>query len=108
MPGDPYYRTTQWQTLRRFVLSRDLHTCVVPGCGRPATIVDHKVAWRDGGSDHPSNLRSLCRDHDGQVKELPNRKRRGNGELHAFGCDAAGNPLDPDHPWNKNRNKNSS
>jgi 5-methylcytosine-specific restriction endonuclease McrA len=101
MPGDKFYRTAQWRLIRGHVLARDRWTCVVPGCGRKATIVDHIVARRDGGSNHPSNLRSLCVQHDGQVKELPSRERMNRGELRAFGCDVRGNPLDPDHPWNR-------
>jgi 5-methylcytosine-specific restriction endonuclease McrA len=101
MPNDPWYRTTEWRTLRRWILERDAHTCVVPGCGQPAVCVDHIVARKDGGSSQPANLRSLCKDHDGQIKELPDRKRRNRGELRAFGSDARGWPLDPLHPWNR-------
>jgi 5-methylcytosine-specific restriction enzyme A len=104
MPNDPYYRSKQWRERRAYVLERDRYTCVVRGCGQPATYVDHIVSRRHGGSDHPSNLRSLCQFHDGQVKEMPNGgQRRNAGELRVIGCDAKGWPLDPLHPWNQRR-----
>lgn len=31
-------------------------------CGALATEVDHRRRLADGGSDHPSNLQSLCHD----------------------------------------------
>ena len=46
-----------WQKLRAEILKRS-PACA---CGARATVVDHIVAKRDGGTDHPSNLRSLCR-----------------------------------------------
>jgi hypothetical protein len=50
--------------LADFVRCRDL-TCRAPGCDRPAVDcdVDHTVAYADGGSTHPSNLKCLCRQH---------------------------------------------
>lgn len=44
-----------WKQIRRRVLARDHHTCVM--CGAPANQVDHIVR----GQDHSlGNLRSLC------------------------------------------------
>ncbi|MGI8594027.1 MAG: HNH endonuclease [Solirubrobacteraceae bacterium] len=40
---------------------RDGHRCRV--CGELATEVDHIVRVIDGGTDHPSNCRSLCAAH---------------------------------------------
>jgi hypothetical protein len=47
-----------------FVRARD-HTCVAPGCRRPASScdLDHTVDKRLGGHSGPSNLGSLCRLH---------------------------------------------
>jgi len=53
--------TRSWRRLRAIVLARDGHRCRV--CGQPAAEVDHIIRVIDGGTDHPSNLRSLCREH---------------------------------------------
>src|SRR5215207_2766328 len=98
---DAYYRSAHWRQLREAALQRDRNTCVVPGCGQRATIVDHIKARRDRGADLLANLRSLCRDHDNQVKERPNGKRANAGKLVVRGCDAHGMPLDPYHPWHR-------
>ena len=52
--------TRSWRQLRAGVLFRDTYTCVL--CGGGASEVDHITPLAYGGSDHPSNLRSLCRD----------------------------------------------
>jgi 5-methylcytosine-specific restriction protein A len=36
-------------------------TCCEPDCDKPATVADHIIRKRDGGSDHHDNLRSMCR-----------------------------------------------
>lgn len=48
-----------WPRLRATILDRDRHTCTTPGCGAPATEVDHI----DGHNNDPANLRSLCTPH---------------------------------------------
>lgn len=52
--------TRSWRTLRAAILYRDAYRCAL--CPRGASEVDHIVPLVDGGTDHPSNLRSLCRD----------------------------------------------
>lgn len=101
MPGDTYYHTAQWRRMRAQVLARDHHTCVVPGCGLTARVVDHVVSRRNGGTDSLANLRSLCGFHDGQIKELRTGKRRNNGLLTVTGTDRRGVPLDPGHHWHR-------
>jgi len=101
LPNDPYYRTPQWRTLRAAALERDQYRCVVPGCGDAAVIVDHIVRRKAGGADTLGNLRSLCKRHDGQVKERANGKRGNAGRLVELGCDASGRPLDPGHHWHR-------
>lgn len=51
-----------WRRLRQEILVRDAYTCCE--CGRIAVIgmeVDHIVSLARGGTDHPSNLRAMCR-----------------------------------------------
>lgn len=99
MPNDPFYRTTQWATLRQRVLRRDGYVCVVPGCRAPAKVVDHIISRTQGGTDTPDNLRSLCTLHDNQIKERPGDKQRKRNGIHSTMCDVDGMPLDPSHPW---------
>lgn len=96
-----FYVTKTWKRLRDARLKLDRHVCVVPGCGQRATHVDHIVSRRAGGADALSNLRSLCREHDNQVKERPGGKRAAKGKLVARGCHPDGSPRDPNHAWYK-------
>ena len=100
---DPFYRSAEWRALRHRRLEIDNHTCVVPGCGKRATKVDHIKRRRDGGMDALNNLRSLCGFHDNQVKEDASGKRNSGGQPFVVGSDAGGRPLDPAHPWNSRR-----
>ena len=99
MPNDPHYASPAWRAARAERLALDRHTCTVPGCGRPAVVVDHIIARRDGGTDAITNLRSLCREHDNQAKEDHTGRRRSGGRFTVRGCDSDGLPLDPNHPW---------
>lgn len=95
------YSTAGWAVLRRRRLDLDAHTCVVPGCGERAVVVDH-IDSRDVGKLVPvERLRSLCRLHDNQVKEDRAGKRKSGGRFTVPGCAADGTPLDPNHPWNR-------
>src|SRR5262249_47698812 len=94
---DPYYSTKAWLDVRHMVLRRDHNRCVVPGCGRRATIVDHILSRREGGSDTPNNLRSLCRQHDNEIKEASGKRRN----VGFRGSTRDGLPIDPQHHWNK-------
>ncbi|UDL95629.1 HNH endonuclease [Lichenihabitans sp. PAMC28606] len=82
--ADPRYRTTDWDALRQVIFGRDGHQCTAPGCPARAVVVDHVVSPRNGGSDDPANLRSLCRTHDNQVKEGLDGTRRGDGRFSRF------------------------
>jgi 5-methylcytosine-specific restriction endonuclease McrA len=97
--ADPYYKTKAWQLLRKAALSRDLYTCVVPGCEQPAFAVDHIIARRSGGADRLDNLRSLCKEHDHAVKETRSGERANAGKFTVKGSFADGSPRDPLHPW---------
>ncbi|MFY9292703.1 MAG: HNH endonuclease [Methylorubrum rhodinum] len=65
----------------------------------PADTVNHKVPHK-GDMDlfrDPDNLESTCAEcHSGLIQA---EERRG----HVIGCDVAGRPLDPKHPWNRAR-----
>lgn len=99
MPGDPFYRTPIWAALRKARLRLDGYACVVPGCGATAVVVDHVIPRKQGGPDTVQNLRSLCRLHDGQIKERPGGSKRGRGGQPVIGCDVSGHSLDPNHPF---------
>lgn len=51
--------TRAWRQTRAEILYRDAYRCAL--CGRAASDVDHTVPLSAGGTDHPANLRSLCR-----------------------------------------------
>jgi 5-methylcytosine-specific restriction endonuclease McrA len=98
MPGDPYYHSKEWKQLRTAAFARDHDTCVVPGCNQRAIAVDHIKARKAGGADQLGNLRSLCKQHDNQVKEYKGKRR--NTAFKVTGARADGSPLDPNHHWN--------
>lgn len=83
MPNESFYQTDEWKRLRRATLERDRWKCTTPGCRRPAKIVDHIVSRRKGGANTLSNLRSLCRACDNQIKESASGERRGGGKIRA-------------------------
>jgi 5-methylcytosine-specific restriction endonuclease McrA len=98
MPN-PYYKSLHWRRLRALRLAMDQHTCVVPGCGQRAVVVDHIRSRTKGGADTIKNTRSLCREHDNAIKERANGKRANDGVLRVKGCFADGTPRDPNHAW---------
>ncbi|MGH6836941.1 MAG: HNH endonuclease [Methylocella sp.] len=85
--ADPYYGTPGWRALRRAALARDGGICVTPGCGRPATIVDHIKSRRAGGADTLGNVRSFCSVCDNKVKEDHCGNRRNGGIVSVTGID---------------------
>lgn len=108
MPGNPFYQSPEWRALKKACLDRDKHRCVVAGCCNRATFADHIVARPRGAkamtrADTLDNLRSLCRDHDNQIKEDASGNRRNGGVAFVRGCDASGFPSDPNHPWARQR-----
>ena len=52
--------TRSWRKLRGQILRLDAYRCRM--CGQPATEVDHVLPLADGGTDRPTNCRSLCHD----------------------------------------------
>jgi 5-methylcytosine-specific restriction endonuclease McrA len=72
---DSFYVSPEWRTVRLAVLKRDRFKCVL--CGERATTVDHIVRRREGGTESPANLRSLCTDCDHKLKEKWDGSRGG-------------------------------
>ena len=94
-----FYASPAWRALRLAALERDGFRCVVPGCGKRATHVDHIVrqphAATPTAADRLDNLRSLCAFHDAQVKERPSGTRQRGGRFSIRGADKDGWPMDP-------------
>jgi hypothetical protein len=109
VPNHPYYKSPHWLDLRRAALERARYRCEVPGCHANAAhgrlYVDHKSPrpYSDGptSADTLDNLRVLCETHDQQIRQTVTGYRRNGGRLSVPGCDASGNPTDPQHPWNR-------
>ncbi|KAA0893071.1 HNH endonuclease [Pusillimonas sp. ANT_WB101] len=84
-----------WHRLRDVVLSRDpmcVH-CLARGIHTPARDVDH--IDNEPSNNDLDNLQGLC-------GPCHSRKTAADmGKRVAYGCDVLGNPLDPDHHWNK-------
>ena len=65
-PLHDFYGTAEWKRIRERVKKRDGYRCTDPNCQTPGrglgdrVIVDHIVERRHGGSDHDTNLRTLC------------------------------------------------
>jgi 5-methylcytosine-specific restriction enzyme A len=106
---NPFYASPFWKALRLKALARDGHRCTVDGCpntrANSRLYVDH-ILTRPPVEypchlDTLDNLRTLCGVHDAQVKERTGGRRQRDGKLMVKGCDASGQPLDPNHPWNR-------
>ena len=81
--AEPFYLSAEWKETRARILARDGYLCTIEGCGRPATVIDHIVSRRSGGSDADANLRSLCRIHDTAQQENHLGVRRRSTDLYA-------------------------
>lgn len=107
MPNAVFYRKAFWRKLRLRRLQQDHFQCTVEGCHQPAAIVEHTVTRPDTPDpcevDRIDLLRSLCRQHDNQVKERKagQPERRSGGKTTITGADADGAPLDPRHLWHR-------
>jgi len=67
----------------------------VRGRATIATVADHITPHRGDPIKFEGPLQSLCKAcHDGWKQSLENGG-------HIKGCDLAGMPIDPAHPWNK-------
>lgn len=63
-PWQTRMRVELWHPLRQFVYQRDGGKCQY--CGKPVELTDchchHTLELSEGGTNHPSNLKTLCRD----------------------------------------------
>jgi 5-methylcytosine-specific restriction endonuclease McrA len=109
-PVDPFYKSRAWQALRSFVLVRDQYRCVICGlnvAGPGAARIDHikPRSTHPAFALDPGNCRTLCPRCDAQShRERPVKDKTSLARIERFnvaGCDAAGTPSDPRHPWHK-------
>lgn len=80
-----------WDDRRKHVLSRDGYRCQGCGSSRGPFQVHHLVSLSDGGTDHPTNLITLCQNchaqrhpHMGDVRDSdvgPSRLRTFSAQL---------------------------
>jgi len=93
----------QWRAIRARVLAGEplCRDCATAGHSTPATEVDHQDNVT--ANNTMENLAPLCRPcHSRRTA------RREAGVPIVYGCDADGLPLDPDHPWNREKSLEGS
>ena len=93
------YNSKRWKALRRNQLAKEplCRYCQSHGQITAADTVDHKKPHRGDKklAFDPENLQSLCKPcHDIHA----DAKDRGKTMA---GCDEAGYPIDPEHPWSE-------
>lgn len=87
---------SDWEKIRKQVLKRDQHLCQpchIEGRLTVANQVDHIIPKARGGTDDPTNLQAIC--------GWCHKKKTANEGRYRKGCDAEGNPVDPDSHWNR-------
>lgn len=101
-----FYDSPEWKKARaRFLALNPL--CQAPCCGARSERVDHKVSIAKGGAPlDPENFQALCRSHHNEKTArmdggFGNSKTDGKPAWKGVGAD--GRPLDPAHPWNRER-----
>lgn len=60
--SEKFYRVWSWGAVSNYVAERDGRKCVRCETSRAAFECDHIVPVKDGGTDDPANLRTLCHD----------------------------------------------
>ena len=100
------YDTAQWRKLRKHYLTLfpTCEMCRQEGRVVAAQHVDHIKPIAEGGAPFDmTNLQSLCATHHSRKTILRDGgfgRKKSNRPL-IRGCDAAGQPIDPEHPWNR-------
>lgn len=77
-----FYAGSQWRKLRRMFL-RANPVCAVPGCGKSAEIVNHKIDRKDRPELAYAwdNLEALCKEHHDKLRIAYTDKNRTIDEL---------------------------
>ena len=87
-----------WKKIRQMILVRDNYMCqpcLEKDRLTPATEVDHIIPKAKGGDDNPDNLQAICTDcHKAKTTQE-------NGGKPKTEISATGEPLDPNHEWNR-------
>lgn len=97
-----FYDLRAWRKLRRLKLSRNplCEWCQRSGRLVPAEHIDHVTPISKGGEPLDlANLQSLC----APCHSRKTGRDKGNSDKPLKGCGTDGMPLDPNHPWNKDR-----
>ncbi len=93
-----WYKLPAWQARRAGQLRDEplCQLCKARGLVVPATVANHKTPHRGNWLLFIEGaLQSVCKPcHDGVIQR---EEKRG----HVIGCDDAGRPSDPLHPWNR-------
>lgn len=100
--SERFYDLRVWRRLRRLKLQMNplCEWCERSRRPVPATDVDHVVPISKGGEPLDlANLQSLC--HECHSRKTS--RDTGNSDRPMKGCGADGMPLDPNHPWNRDR-----
>lgn len=100
-----FYGTSTWRKLRAAHLALEplCRACKAMGRLTPARHVDHIRAISDGGNPFPDHdgLQSLCTACHSAKTARGAEAGAARSNKPRKGCDANGNPLDPEHPWKK-------
>jgi hypothetical protein len=103
MPGDTFYTTPAWRTLRIRVLKAQHFRCAWCGVSiaRPGTArIDHVLTRRERPdlALQATNVRGLC-----TLCDARRHAEKGRADIERVGADASGWPRDPRHHWNAAR-----
>ena len=97
---DRWYNTKPWDRRRKLQLRQQplCEICLREGRLEPAEIADHVQPHRgDYNLFRLGPLQSLCKKCHDQTKHIVELKGFSNK------VDLQGNPIDPNHPWNKDQ-----
>lgn len=102
--ADPLYSTAAWKRLRAAHLARFPFCggCEAAGRITVANTVDHVIPVSKGGPAFPGHdgLASYCRACHSQKTARGVEAGAARTSKPRKGCDDAGKPIDPTHPWN--------
>jgi 5-methylcytosine-specific restriction enzyme A len=101
---DPRYNCWRWRKASKAFLAKHPVCECGDACGRPSAVTDHIIPVKDGGEFWDrANWQALS---DPCHRRKSQREQAARGELgqgRIKGCDLRGMPLDPAHPWNREK-----